>query len=348
MTFDVIGAVEACYAGVGDDHAWLSGMLDAVSILARGSGVQAQILRRRGDGSVIVESRLAKGIPPDVLAECDRIFRGAPPDFWSPVPPVDYATTRARRIGNVSFQLERGARGLDLQRHGMEDHFAVFGADLDGLSVGLLINIPVGVPRFSPWVVHRLRSLAAHLTSAVRLRRALDAGAREPAAAARASPDAVLDPAGRALDATGAARERAARARLGEAVRLMEKARGRLRRADPDEALWLWQGLVDGTWSLVEHHEADGKRYLLARRNHPGVREPTALTRQERSVLAFAAMGHQNKYIGYLLGLSPSSVSLLLHSAQRKLGLASRATLIRTFAGVAGPKREGAQSPPVP
>jgi DNA-binding CsgD family transcriptional regulator len=346
MTFDVIGAVEACYAGVEDDQAWLSGMLDAVSILARGSGVQAQISRRRGDGSVIVESRLAKGIPPDVLAECDRIFRGAPPDFWSPVPPVDYATARARRIGNVSFQL--GARGLDLHRHGMEDHFAIFGTDLDGHTVGLLINIPVGVPRFSPWVVHRLRSLAAHLTSAVRLRRALDAGGREPAGGARTSPEAVLDPAGRALDATGKARERAARASLGEAVRFMEKARGRLRRADPDEALRLWQGLVDGTWSLVEHHEADGKRYLLAHRNQPGVREPTTLTRHERSVLAFAAMGHQNKYIGYLLGLSASSVSLLLHSAQRKLGLASRATLIRTFAGVAGPKREGAQPPPVP
>jgi hypothetical protein len=265
MTFDVIGAVEACYAGAGDDQAWLSGMLDAVSVLARGSGVQAQMFGRRGDGSVIVESRLAKGIPPDVLAECDRIFRGAPPEFWSPAPPVDYATTRARRFGGEAFQLEGGT----LQRHGMEDHFGIFGADLDGRAVGLLINIPVGVPRFSPWVVHRLRSLAAHLTSAVRLRGALDAAGQEPAGGARASPDAVLDPAGRALDATGAARERAARASLGEAVRLMEKARGRMRRADPDEALRLWQGLVDGTWSLVEHHEADGKRYLLARRNHP-------------------------------------------------------------------------------
>lgn len=346
MTFDVIGAVEACYAGVGDEQAWLSGMLDAVGVLARGSGVQAQVFRRGGDGAVIVESRLARDIPPDVLAECDRIFGGAPPDFWSPVPPVDYAVARARRLASVSLQGERWASGLDLRRHGMEDHVGVFGADLDGQAVGLLINIPAGGARLPPWVVHRLRGLAAHLTSAARLRRALDAGAREPAGATRASPDAVLDPAGRALDATGAAKERGARASLGEAVRLMEKARGRLRRADPDEALQLWRGLVDGTWSLVEHHEADGKRYVLARRNDPGVREPTALTRQERAVVAFAAMGHQNKYIGYLLGLSPSSVSSLLRSAQRKLGLASRATLIRTFPGVGGPRRERAQSPP--
>jgi DNA-binding NarL/FixJ family response regulator len=111
----------------------------------------------------------------------------------------------------------------------------------------------------------------------------------------------------------------------------MEKARGRLRRADPDEALQLWRGLVDGTWSLVEHLESDGKRYLLARRNQPGAGEPTALTRSERAVLGFAAMGHQNKYIAYLLGLSASAVTSHLRSAQRKLGLSSRGDLIRTF-----------------
>jgi DNA-binding CsgD family transcriptional regulator len=59
-----------------------------------------------------------------------------------------------------------------------------------------------------------------------------------------------------------------------------------------------------------------------------------ALTRNERSVLAFAAMGHQNKYIAYLLGFSPSAVTSHLRSAQRKLGLSSRGDLIRTFARV--------------
>ncbi len=207
----------------------------------------------------------------------------------------------------------------------------------------MFINVPGELP---PRIVHRLRSVAAHLTSGVRLRRALGTAGAEAAGAAGAQPEAVLDPAGHALDASGPARDRGARASLGEAVRLMEKARGRLRRADPDEALQLWRGLVDGTWSLVEHHDTDGKRYLLARRNQPGVREPTALTRNERSVLAFAAMGHQNKYIAYLLGLSPSAVASHLRSAQRKLGLSSRGDLIRTFAPVvlAAPELASASS----
>ncbi len=352
MTFDVIGAVEACYAGDGDDQAWLSGLLDAVSLLARDSGMFAQVFRHREDGSLLVESRVARGISPEVIDYQDRAFRNAPPElvrrFWSPVPPVDYASKRAARMGNAAFDIMCGIRRMYLRPSGPVEQCGVFGADLDGRTVGIFINVPAGAPSFPPRIAHRLRSVAAHLTSGVRLRRALGAGGSNAAGAGDASPEAVLDPAGRALDATGPARERAARATLREAVRLMEKARGRLRRADPDEALRLWQGLVDGTWSLVERYEADGKRYLLARRNQPGVREPTALTRNERSVLAFAAMGHQNKYIGYLLGLSASAVSLHLHSAQRKLRVASRAELIRTFDRVVRPKREGAQAPSIP
>jgi DNA-binding NarL/FixJ family response regulator len=113
--------------------------------------------------------------------------------------------------------------------------------------------------------------------------------------------------------------------------RAMENARGRLRRSDPDEALLLWQGLVDGTWSLVDQHESDGKRYLLARRNAPDVRDPLALTPRERVVLAFAAMGHQNKFIAYLLGLPVSKVAGHLAGARRKLRVTSRAELIRCF-----------------
>jgi DNA-binding CsgD family transcriptional regulator len=247
MTFDVIGAVEACYAGPEDEQAWLSGLLDGAEPKARSHSASTPgAMSRASLRSTITEPSASR------RRTC----------AWAPLP--------------------------------------------------------------------RARTLTGQ------------------AASASPEAEAVLDPTGRALDATGEAKGRGARASLGEAVRLMEKARGGLRRAAPDEALRLWQGLVDGTWSLVEHHEADGKRYLLARRNHPGVREPTALTRQERSVLAFAAMGHQNKYIGYLLGISPSSVSVLLHSAQRKLGLASRATLIRTFAAVGDPGREAARAAQAP
>ena len=74
---------------------------------------------------------------------------------------------------------------------------------------------------------------------------------------------------------------------------------------------------------------------MLARRNTPRVKDPKALTQRERAVVGFAAAGHQDKYIGYLLGLAPATVSGHLRSAQRKLGLASRIELIQRFATVA-------------
>ncbi len=51
-------------------------------------------------------------------------------------------------------------------------------------------------------------------------------------------------------------------------------------------------------------------------------------------MVAFASMGHQNKFIAYLLGFSASPVAAHLHSAQRKLGVASRAQLVQVFASL--------------
>jgi DNA-binding CsgD family transcriptional regulator len=71
----------------------------------------------------------------------------------------------------------------------------------------------------------------------------------------------------------------------------------------------------------VEHFERDGKRYYLAHRNNPELAPDRALTAQEKQVLAYAELGHSNKLIGYSLGLATSTVSTLLTSARRKLGL---------------------------
>ncbi len=67
-------------------------------------------------------------------------------------------------------------------------------------------------------------------------------------------------------------------------------------------------------------------------------------------MLAYAAMGHSNKYIAYLLGLPASLVASRLAHAKRKLGVASRAELILRFApflqqGTPSPER--ASGPPL-
>jgi DNA-binding CsgD family transcriptional regulator len=96
---------------------------------------------------------------------------------------------------------------------------------------------------------------------------------------------------------------------------------------DPEKALEIWRGLVAGRWSLVDHFDTDGKRFLLAVKNTPGVEGRADLTSRERRVTALAAMGHRDKEIAYILGLSVASVTAAIHRARGKLGVRTRAEL---------------------
>lgn len=331
MKFDVIRAVEACYASAADDSGWLDGLLQSLSLHEDEPRILAEIWGIGRDGNRAVECEANSGvIQSSELADIARFMttlsdeaRGS---LFAATPPVESCL---KRVARASSELAAQCRAL-LQRHGVEDPLGVFAAEPDGRLVLVAAANPAGRPLLPARTLHQLTLVSAHLNSGLRLRTALSGSA--PDATTHAGTDAVLDPGGRVIDAFGGARAREARQSLAEAVRHMDRARGALRRTDPEEALRLWRGLVDGTWSLVDHCEADGKRFVLARRNEPGVRDPKALTPRERSVAAFAAMGHQNKFIGYLLGLSAGAVSGHLRSAQQKLELTSRAELVRCLA----------------
>jgi DNA-binding CsgD family transcriptional regulator len=163
---------------------------------------------------------------------------------------------------------------------------------------------------------------AAHVGAALRLRQSAAAGGPDSAVA-------ILSPRGRLEDGTPGAV--AARDDLARAAKDMDRARGKLRRIDPDEASALWRALVRGEWSLVEWFDHDGKRFLLAQANAVPVAGRKALTRREREVVACAAMGHSNKLIAYDLGLSTGTVAVLLTRAAKKLGVSGRVALIRAF-----------------
>jgi DNA-binding CsgD family transcriptional regulator len=326
MTFDVIQAIEACYARAdAPDAVWLKAVLDSLRALGSTDGY-AEIFQFDAEGRRTVECRV-KGLAPleNMLTGMDTFCATAPRGevraHWGPVPPIDYSLARSARLGGGPYTPS------DFERSPYRDAVGIFAGDTDGRTIQLSFGIPkASPPRLPQRTQHQLKHFAAHLTSGARLRHAPHRDQH--------TTDAVLDPGGRVLDAAGLASTKEAREQLSDAARRIDRARGRLRRARPDEALQLWQGLVDGTWSLVERSESDGKRYIVARRNAPGVRDPKALTLPERSVLAFAAMGYQNKYIAYSLGYSPSAVVTRLRSAQRKLGLASRSELIAWFAGL--------------
>jgi DNA-binding CsgD family transcriptional regulator len=165
--------------------------------------------------------------------------------------------------------------------------------------------------------------LASHIGAAFRLR-----SAKKNAAPADAA--AILTPDGKLAHAT--AETHAAREDLAQAAKRIDRARGKLRRLDPDEASSVWRAMVRSEWSLVDWFDHDQKRFLVAHDNRilPSKATPK-LSAREHQVAACAAMGHSNKLIAYDLGLSTGTVSVVLARAAAKLGVTSRPALIRAF-----------------
>jgi DNA-binding CsgD family transcriptional regulator len=162
--------------------------------------------------------------------------------------------------------------------------------------------------------------VAVHLATAARLHRALEASQSAPAA--------VLTPAGRIAHAEGDATSRTARETLRDRVIAIDRARGRLRRSDPNAALETWKGLVSGRWSLVDRFESDGRRYVVAHRNEPVPARLLSLTLRERQAVGRLLAGHSSKVAAYALGVSPSAISAALRSAMQKLNVRSPAQLL--------------------
>jgi DNA-binding CsgD family transcriptional regulator len=334
VRIDAIRVIEACYAPVDDERRWLQDLLTSLDPLTRGFPAVAQRYDLVGGRlqDVVVFGPAGCEVPaaPDVK----RFWEAADPEivrlWFSPVPPVAMASRYLKRTPPKYRDEVRGP----LDRHGIREALALLTLEPEGR--GLAITVPYGEPvRLPPRTLHRLGRVTAHLGTALRLR----SRASAPAGTGDAEVEAVLGPDGRVHHATSVAREPTSLDALSQAVRTVEHARGRLRRTDPDEAVALWQGLVDGRWSLVDHSEADGRRFVLARRNEPGARDPKALAPRERTVLAFAALGHSNKHIAYVLGMTPSTVAMHLSSAMTKLALRSRSEAIAMFGPMAvGPR----------
>jgi DNA-binding CsgD family transcriptional regulator len=203
----------------------------------------------------------------------------------------------------------------ELWRPPVIDSFGLVAADPAGRGVCASTGLPE-VRSFSKRELRLLHRLASHLSAGHRLRRA---GRSSPLDEA----EAVLTPNGRLLHAGRAAKDK--RVELDEGRRRRDEAKKT--KEDADKALEIWQGLVAGRWSLVDHFDTDGRRFLLAMKNTSNVDQRADLTARERRVCALAAMGHRDKEISYMLGLTLSSVTAALHRARVKLKVRTRAEL---------------------
>jgi DNA-binding CsgD family transcriptional regulator len=335
VKIDCIGIIEAGYAPAATEKDWIATVLEPFEPLTRGMGSTAGIVDF-GEATPKVGDWVSRGPVPTQLStgwqKMYAFLAQEHPDtlraLLCPIPKVVcWATERGTLIPPAIIPDIIGF----LEGSGFKDSIGILSAEPSGSS--LLVTVPYGEDvSIPPRIVRQLTRATAHLCSAMRLRRRAG-GAATAADALPPDVEAVLDPSGKVHHAQGGAEGKGPRASLTEIVRRVEHARGRLRHTDPDEALGIWQALFDGRWSVVERSESDGKRFLLARCNPPGERDPKALTQGERDALACAARGHSNKYIGYLLGVATSTVSSRLESAERKLGVSSRREVIEMLGG---------------
>lgn len=208
---------------------------------------------------------------------------------------------------------------------------------VDCKGAGVAIAAPLEeVTTLSRQEAQRWQMLAAHVEAGHRLRRGLAGGDADQASTAELphGAEAILDASSfRIADALGKAQERTNTQKLRDAAVTVDRARGTMRKTDPDNALKTWKALVRGRWSMVDWFDTDGRRFVLAIPNSPDVTDPRGLSERESQVVAHTVLGHTNKIIAYRLGLSTSRVSTVLHSAMRKLGFRTRTELVKQMRG---------------
>ena len=175
-------------------------------------------------------------------------------------------------------------------------------------------------------VEHRLaRGVLPHVAAALRLRRSLTGLGLDTASA-----EAIFDSNGRCMNAQGMGEPASAREALRQAVLRMERDRACSSDEDAREAL------LDGRWSLVDRFESDGRRFIVAYRNPPGVLDPRRLSARERDVAARIAQGKSHGAVAGELGISASTVGSVAMAVVNKLGLGSARELPLFWRDAAG------------
>lgn len=316
----LIEVVEAIYSNIELDHPgrWLARVLPHVSACVgweRGGYAHAYDLRGAPERWGL-SMPVAHDLPPEVASTVMSCFAVSPHEerrhLYLDAGP---AGTFSEHAG-TTFDGMAGEAGAS-ERIGVRDCAYVNATNPDG--DGVIFCITRDKPgKLEPRTRSQLSMIAAHVAAAQRLLRALVKGT--------ASPAAIFEADGRVAHVEKP--HESALPLLRERVLAVDRARGRLRRTDPDRALSSWQALLRGQYSTIDRFESDQRRYVLAFVNEPSLLDPRGLTSAESAVAAWAARGHPEKVIAYELGIAQGTVSALLSRAYRKLGVRSRAALV--------------------
>ncbi|CUS32289.1 hypothetical protein COMA1_10551 [Candidatus Nitrospira nitrosa] len=319
---DWVGLIEEVYRLEEDDDSWLNRLLEHAAPLSK-RGFWPTIGTYRYTPSNLELERSAALGPTharDILAASMQVHTPAVSHFFRSGPAVTSLSealyTREPDLAAVVQQITNGV---------VLDKIAIKGLTGQGSA---LILCWLFSERIVPTVQerHRWQCVASHLGAGLRLRefaQTLDLDSP--------SVEAIFDGSGKLHEARKGAERPSARVSLRKSVRRLEQLRTHHGRRDPDQALAAWEGLVHGRWSLVDHFDSDGRRFVLAIKNDPRFPDPRGLTPRERQVAEFIGQGHSCKEISYMLGISASAVTNCTTRAVRKLGLSSLTELAAFF-----------------
>lgn len=320
-----LAVLRAAYELTTDDREWMRAVTLALApLLDRGLGVCGHYFDLSPDGrGIALDAPVLVGCMPNLfdayMAAASATTLDEFADYFSG-PPCKSLSESAKRF---DFSASRGTE-LVTKETGVRDQLLVLA--WDGPEQGCAFEAPLPrTMRFPARAAATLSRVARHVAAGRRLRRTL----RRTAQGTTVDVDAVVNERGRLLHAEGDTSERANADLLARAAKRLFDERPRLEHSDPDAALRLWNALVDGRWSLVDTVDSDGKRLMLVRENRMDLTEPTALTPDERYVVALFARGHSLRLVCYELGLPAATVSERLQRALKKLGIKSRMELRR-------------------
>lgn len=328
---DLIATIEACYQVEQSKEQWLRGVLETLSWLDQGLGIFGFTYTVSPTHVLVPGAIVALGCPPEVQETLHFA--------WEHGPQFNRVAYMSRdfRAASALPGFIGSAGDVAARRSGAFDSWGINGRNWDHSNVAIISKrAETGAPR--PALAATLNRLAVHLAAGTRLQRRLEETAPDAAVEATLLPDGTVE------HAQGEAKTKGTLRDLSEATRAMQTARGALRSSNPEQALSMWRGRVGARWTLLEHFEHDGKRYVLARENERKLESTTQLSSRERQVMASAALGRSNKEVAYDLGLADATVRVLLARAAKKLGARDRAEAISQFSKAAA--ATGFEHPP--
>jgi DNA-binding CsgD family transcriptional regulator len=318
VKLDVARLLDAIYRTGNEDEEWLSEVVRAAS--PHGEPVFAYTFRTDPTRGVRFGPMVDRGkVHPAWREHVQTSVQSAPP-----------AQIDAHFRGRGRFDLELRS-ATPATRHWIDRILRSTSVDDVLMTIvtapsgaGITLGFPLSSVRpLAARTRHVLNRVAAHLTTACRLREALSATVAPGTLENRPLyPNAP--PSREPIPATSLALRAAELLHSGQ-LRTGDTTSQTLSR---ERALTVWGELTQGLWSPIDHVDLAGRRLILVRRNPSRGRDNRALTEEERLVAASAALGRPNKLIAYELGVSEASVSEALKRALQKLGFGSRAELV--------------------